>query len=54
MIYLYSGLQISCVAILNPQERAGNQWGARQIAHDDPCDDAVRREACLGGSMQGL
>lgn len=53
-MYLYPGSQISCVAILDPQDAPENQWGARQIAHDDPCDDAVRHEACLGASMQGL
>ena len=49
-----SGSQISFVANPAPQDAPGIQLGARQIAHDDPCDDAWRHEACLGDSMQGL
>lgn len=51
-MYLYLASQISCIS--THRDASGIQWGARQIAHDDPCDDAVRHEACLGGSMQGL
>lgn len=40
--------------MLDPQDAPGIQWEARQIAHLDPCDDAVRHETSLGASMQGL
>lgn len=53
-MYLYFGPQISGVAMLDPQDAPGIQWEARQIAHHDPCDDAVRHETSLGASMQGL